>query len=49
MQAEHLITYLDYPMQVQHLLDADTTQDEVKMDKGLIEEVREERVDPRIN
>ena len=36
-------------MQVQHLLDADTDQDEVKMDKGLIEEVREEQVDPRIN
>ena len=48
-QAEHLITYLDYLMQAQHLLDADTTQDEVKMDIGLIEEVREERVDPRIN
>ena len=36
-------------MQAQHLLDADTTQDEVKMDTGLIEEVREERVDPRIS
>ena len=36
-------------MQAQHLLDADTTQDEVKMDTGLIEEVREERVDPRID
>ena len=36
-------------MQVQHLLDADTTQDEVKMDIGLIEEVREELVDPQIS